>query len=76
MMVPSDMTGKVALVTGAAAGLGQASAIRLAELGADVSIVDVAEAGLAETAKTIAAFGRRVLVLPLDLSSRANCRAA
>ena len=76
MMVPSDMTGKVALVTGAAAGLGQATAIRLAEVGANVAIVDIAEAGLAETARAIEELGREALVLPLDLSDRANCRAA
>ncbi|MEJ5977650.1 SDR family NAD(P)-dependent oxidoreductase [Novosphingobium sp. PS1R-30] len=70
------MTGRVALVTGAAAGLGRASAIRLAEVGADLAITDVAEAGLEETAQTIRALGRKVLVLPLDLSQRANCRTA
>jgi NAD(P)-dependent dehydrogenase (short-subunit alcohol dehydrogenase family) len=76
MMAPSDMTGRAALVTGAAAGLGRASAARLAEVGADVAIVDIAEAGLEETAQAIRAFGRRALVLPLDLSQRANCPVA
>ncbi len=76
MMAPSDMTGKAALITGAAAGLGQASAIRLAEAGADVAILDIAEAGLAATAEAIRALGRKALVLPLDLSDRANCRLA
>jgi NAD(P)-dependent dehydrogenase (short-subunit alcohol dehydrogenase family) len=76
MMVPSDMRGKTALVTGAAAGLGQATAIRLAEVGANVAIVDLVEAGLQETATAIRALGARALVLPLDLSVRANCAAA
>jgi len=75
MLAPSDMTGRAALVTGAAAGLGRASAIRLAELGADVAIVDIAEAGLEETAAAIRAHGRKTLVLPLDLAERSNCRA-
>jgi NAD(P)-dependent dehydrogenase (short-subunit alcohol dehydrogenase family) len=76
MMTPSDMTGRVALVTGAAAGLGQATAIRLASVGADVALVDIAEQGLEETAKTIRDMGRKALVLALDLSDRANCRHA
>ncbi|MFA7601957.1 MAG: SDR family NAD(P)-dependent oxidoreductase [Novosphingobium sp.] len=76
MMAPSDMTGRTALVTGAAAGLGRGSAVRLAEVGADVALVDIAEAGLEETAQAIRTLGRRALVLPLDLSQRANCRVA
>lgn len=76
MLAPSDMTGRAALVTGAAAGLGRASALRLAQLGADVAIVDIAEAGLQETARAVEALGRKALVLPLDLSDRGNCRAA
>lgn len=76
MMAPSDMTGKATLVTGAAAGLGRATAIRLAEAGADVAILDIAEAALAETAEAIRKLGRKALILPLDLSDRANCRLA
>ncbi|MBW8754500.1 MAG: SDR family oxidoreductase [Sphingomonadales bacterium] len=76
MMAPSDMTGRAALVTGAAAGLGRASAVRLAEVGADVALVDIAEAGLEETAQIIRDLDRKALVLPLDLSQRANCRVA
>lgn len=76
MMKPSDMTGRVALVTGAAAGLGQATAIRLAEVGADVALVDIAEPGLVSTAEAIEALGRKAVVLPMDLSQRANCRLA
>lgn len=76
MFIPSDMSGKVALVTGAGAGLGQATAVRLAAVGADVAILDIAEAGLAATAEAIRGHGRRALVLPLDLSVRTNCAAA
>ena len=75
VMTPSDMSGKVALVTGAGAGLGQATALRLAEVGADLAVVDIAEDGLNQTAEAIRALGRRVLVLPLNLADRANCRA-
>lgn len=76
MLAPSDMSGKVALVTGAAAGLGKATALRLADLGADLALVDRDTAGLSQTAEEIRTLGRRVLELPLDLTDRANCRSA
>ena len=70
------MTGKVALVTGAGGGLGQASALALAKAGADVAIVDVKEDGLRETAAQIEAMGRKVLIYAADLSVASNCGAA
>ncbi len=71
-----DMAGKAALVTGAASGLGRASALRLAEAGADLCIVDINAAGLAETASLLGAHGRAVLVHAADLRGRAACQAA
>jgi NAD(P)-dependent dehydrogenase (short-subunit alcohol dehydrogenase family) len=68
MPAPSDMTGKTAIVTGAAAGLGRASALRLAQAGAAVALV---AAGLEETAATIRAGGGTCHVHPCDLSNRA-----
>lgn len=73
---PSDMTGKVALVTGAGGGLGQAVAITLARAGADICIVDVKEDGLDETAKRIKDCGRKALIHVADLSVADNCPAA
>ncbi|MEW9855305.1 SDR family NAD(P)-dependent oxidoreductase [Novosphingobium sp. M1R2S20] len=75
-MQASSMEGKVALVTGAAAGLGRSTALKLAQAGADVAIVDIAEDGLRETASDVEAAGRKALVLSLDLSERANCATA
>ncbi|MCJ2188063.1 SDR family NAD(P)-dependent oxidoreductase [Novosphingobium beihaiensis] len=76
MLQPADMSGKVALVTGAAAGLGRAVALRLAGLGAAVAIADISAEGLAGTAQEIRAAGGTALELILDLAERANCDRA
>jgi NAD(P)-dependent dehydrogenase (short-subunit alcohol dehydrogenase family) len=72
----SDMTGKAALVTGAASGLGRGTALALARAGADVCIVDVNPAGLDQTAEAVKAVGVRAVVHATDLSVAGNCRAA
>ena len=76
MGAPSDMTGKSALVTGAGGGLGQATAIALAQAGADVCIVDVKVDGLAATAKQVEALGRKAALHAVDLSVADNCAAS
>ncbi len=60
------LDGKVAIVTGAGRGIGQAYAIGLAEAGADVALVDVIDQ--TETAAKIKALGRKALTLAADLS--------
>jgi NAD(P)-dependent dehydrogenase (short-subunit alcohol dehydrogenase family) len=60
-------------VTGAAGGLGRATAIALARCGANVCIVDHNAQGLAETAQTI---GGNTVVHAADLSQSAACKAA
>ena len=72
----SDMKGKAALVTGAASGLGRGTALKLAQAGADLCIVDVNPAGLDETATMIRAFGGSVLAHAADLAIAENCRLA
>jgi NAD(P)-dependent dehydrogenase (short-subunit alcohol dehydrogenase family) len=72
----SDMSGKVALITGAAAGLGRATALHLARAGAAVSLVDIDEAGLTETARLAAADDVETQILVVDLSKAENCRSA
>ena len=76
MIAPSEMTGRVALVTGAAAGLGKATALTLAGAGASVCLVDIDAKGLEETATEIAAAGGETVVHATDLSSGDNCRRA
>ena len=55
-----DLHGKVALVSGAAQGLGQATAIALAKFGCDLVLVDRNLPGAEVTAETIRSLGRRV----------------
>jgi len=59
---------KVAIVTGAGRGIGAASAIALAEAGADVLISSRTEEQLNAVAGRIEALGRRAVVVPADLS--------
>jgi len=63
-----NLEDKIALVTRAASGIGQATAIEFAAKKADVVVSDVNEAGLAETVTAIEAKGRRALALGLDVS--------
>jgi NAD(P)-dependent dehydrogenase (short-subunit alcohol dehydrogenase family) len=67
------MKGKVALVTGAASGLGRATSLALARAGADLCVVDVTAAALDETVELLRATGVRVLAQAVDLSRRENC---
>ena len=63
-----SLTDKIAVVTGAASGIGQATAIEFADKGADVVVSDVNEAGLAETVSAIEAKGRKAMALGVDVS--------
>lgn len=62
------LTDHVAVVTGAGRGIGAATAVALAEAGADVLISSRTEAQLAEVAQRIEATGRRAVVVPADLA--------
>jgi len=67
---------QVALITGGARGIGKAIALRLAEDGAKVAIVDMAETG-AETAREIEqATGRATTFVKADISKEGEARAA
>ena len=66
-MTPFDLSHRVAIVTGANTGIGQAIAIALATAGADVALVGRTPAE--DTAAAIRALGRRALIVSADLSS-------
>jgi NAD(P)-dependent dehydrogenase (short-subunit alcohol dehydrogenase family) len=64
-----DVRGRVAIVTGAAAGIGRATAVRFASLGArGVALADVDEAGIAETAHLIGE-GTQTICVPTDVTN-------
>ncbi|KQT98556.1 2-dehydro-3-deoxy-D-gluconate 5-dehydrogenase KduD [Sanguibacter sp. Leaf3] len=66
MTIPSfRLDGRVALVTGASQGLGQSAALALAEAGADIAVIDYAEA--TDTVTQVEALGRRAHSIRLDL---------
>ena len=62
------VTGRVAVITGAGRGIGAATAIALAQAGADVVISARTEEQLAAVAREVEAAGRRAVVVPADLS--------
>src|SRR4030042_4427430 len=64
-----NLEGKVALVTGAASGLGRSFAQTLAEVGADLVIVDIDKDHLDETEGILKGTGRKVLKIVADVSN-------
>jgi len=68
----SFSAGRTAVVTGAAAGLGRAAALKCASLGMNVCIVDIDEGNLATTAGMLRDAGAEVLASCIDVSDRAK----
>lgn len=67
---------KVVLITGAAAGIGRATALRLSSEGALLFLVDVAEPGLDESARLVSAKGGEVAITCCDVSDAQQVRNA
>jgi NAD(P)-dependent dehydrogenase (short-subunit alcohol dehydrogenase family) len=70
------LEGKVALVTGAGEGFGRAIALRFAQEGADLALVDANQAAADATAAQAQASGRRALALAADVTRKADVDAA
>ncbi|MFD4003431.1 SDR family NAD(P)-dependent oxidoreductase [Streptomyces rubiginosohelvolus] len=71
-----DLTGRAAFITGAASGIGRASALLLAEAGALVHCADRDETGLRRTYDLITGAGGSARTHPLDVTDRDRVRAA
>lgn len=71
-----NYTAKVAFVTGAANGIGRATALAFAHEGANVVVADVSEQGNQETARMIEDLGGRVLAVKCDVTRTEDVKAA
>lgn len=71
-----SLEGKVALVTGAASGIGRGIASLLAEMGAAVVLLDIARKEGASATREIEGAGGRALFVRCDVRSDADCQAA
>lgn len=67
---------KVAVITGAASGIGRTAALRMADEGASLFLIDIAKQGLHETADEIRKRGRRCSVFQCDISREEAVRDA
>jgi NAD(P)-dependent dehydrogenase (short-subunit alcohol dehydrogenase family) len=75
MKNPLDFTGKVALVTGAAAGMGLATAQAFAEAGATVVLADFREDGVSAEAEKLVAAGHKAIAIRCDVSDDSQVAA-
>lgn len=69
-----DLSGRVALITGAGAGLGEAVAHGFAEHGCDVAVADVNAATAKRTARRIQELGRRSIAIKVDVGDPAQIK--
>ncbi len=72
----AEMSGRVALVTGAASGIGLASAEALARNGADVALLSLPRDDLDAAAQRVAIHGGKVITIGADVADSAAIRAA
>src|SRR5262245_29239599 len=70
-----DLSGRVALVSGAASGMGRAMALTFAEAGANLMLADLNAEGMAKTAAEILHFGRKAIPVRCDMSDTDQIRA-
>lgn len=70
-----NLAGRVAVVSGAASGMGRAMSLALAEAGADLMLADIDLAGAGKTAREIKAMGRRAIAVDCDVSRPDQIRA-
>ena len=67
-----ELEGQVAIVTGAGRGIGRATALELAQMGADIVVAELDRAGAERTAAEVRKVGRRAIAVPTDVTKRAD----
>jgi NAD(P)-dependent dehydrogenase (short-subunit alcohol dehydrogenase family) len=72
--MPGTLNGKVALVTGAASGIGRATALTIAREGAKLIIADMNEDGGQQTVHTITENGGEATFVQVDVSNAAEVK--
>ena len=70
-----ELSGQVAIVTGAGRGIGRATALELGQMGADIVVAEMDREGAEQTAAEVKGLGRRVSVVRTDVTSRADLKA-
>jgi meso-butanediol dehydrogenase / (S,S)-butanediol dehydrogenase / diacetyl reductase len=70
-----EFGGKVVIVTGAASGLGRATAYAFASAGAKLALADIDGEGLESTAMRVKELGGEALTVPTDISTASDCAA-
>ena len=70
-----DLSDRVAVVSGAARGMGKAMSLALADAGADVLLIDLNEEGLQTTADEVRSLGRKAIAYRMDVAEPTEIRA-
>jgi NAD(P)-dependent dehydrogenase (short-subunit alcohol dehydrogenase family) len=70
-----DLSGKVALITGAGRGIGRSTAIAMARVGADIAVVSRTQAEVDDSAAIVRGYGRRGLAVQYDMSESGAAEA-
>jgi NAD(P)-dependent dehydrogenase (short-subunit alcohol dehydrogenase family) len=70
-----ELEGQVAIVTGAGRGIGRATALELARMGADIVVAELDRANAERTAGEVRELGRRALAVVTDVTSRKDLAA-
>jgi 3-oxoacyl-[acyl-carrier protein] reductase len=76
MNAATDTTRRIAIVTGAARGIGASIALRLAHEGLDLAILDLEEGSCIDTVHAVEAVGRRALAVAVDVAAEKSVATA